>query len=187
MRAIDRRLTPIATVAAATTLTASVLWPPVFGRAETAAGDGITLTPSTLGFEGTGAAGAIDCGPDVALEVGVDVGVVVGFETFVAPGGGAVVVLVVVVLVVVADVVGVVSATPLQSASRFTVMFRDTEPPPGTASVIVTVKDASDIGRPVAVPSILPCSKKPMACPTVMLDNVTPPETVSPVTVAGPG
>ncbi len=66
-------------------------------------------------------------------------------------------------------------------------MVRDTELPPGTARVIVTVNEASDIGRPVAVPSIVPCSKEPITCPTVMLDSVTPFVTVSPVTVAGPG
>ena len=117
----------------------------------------------------------------------VDVGVVVGLGTFVAPGGGAVAVLVVVVLVVVAGVVGVVATTPPQSAGRLTAMVRETEPPPGTARVMVTVNDASDIGSPVAVPSILPCSKEPITCPVVMLDNVRPFETVSPVTVAGPG
>lgn len=119
------------------------------------------------------------------------VGVVVGFGTFVAPGGGAVVVLVVVVLVVVADVVGivatVVATTEPQSAGRFTTIVREMESPPGTASVMVTVNDASDVGSPVAVPSILPCAKEPITCPTVILDNVTPFETVSPVTVAGPG
>ena len=105
-----------------------------------AAGDAVTVEPSTLGFRGTVVAGAevgaIGCGPGV--------GVVVGLVTFVARGGGAVVVGV------------VVCTTPPQSAGRFTTMVRDTEPPPGTASVIVTVNDASDIDRPVAVPSTLP-------------------------------
>jgi hypothetical protein len=148
-----------------------------------AAGDGMTVEPSTLGFRATVvtgvALGAIGCG--------LDAGVVVGFETSVAPGGGAVVRLGVVVLAGVAVLAVVVDATTtLQSAGRFTVMVRETEPPPGTASVIVTAKDASDIGRPVAVPSILPWANEPITCPTVMLDSVTPFETVSPVTVAGP-
>ena len=172
-------------------LIARVLWPPVFGRAVMAAGEGITVEPSTLGFRGTVVAGAvvgaIGCRLDVGVDVGIDVGVVVGLGTFVAPGGGAVAVLVVVVLVVVAGVVGVVATTPPQSAGRLTAMVRETEPPPGTARVMVTVNDASDIGSPVAVPSILPCSKEPITCPVVMLDNVRPFETVSPVTVAGPG
>jgi hypothetical protein len=170
----------MAIVTAAAALIARVLCPPVFGRAVMAAGEGITVEPSTLGLRGTvigwiGAMGAIGWGG------------VVGFDTFVAPGGGAVVVLVVVVLAVIAGVVGVVATTPPQSAGRLTAMVLETEPPPGTASVMVTVNDASDIGRPVAVPSRLPCSKEPITFPTVMLDNVRPFETVSPVTVAGPG
>jgi hypothetical protein len=171
----------MAMVTAAAALIARVLSPPVFGRAVMAAGEGITVEPSTLGFKATviGAIGAIGWG--------VVVGVVVGFDTFVAPGGGAVVVLVVVVLAVVAGVVGVVATTPPQSAGRLTAIVLETEPPPGTASVMVTVNDASDVGRPVAVPSRLPCSKDPITFPTVMLDNVRPFETVSPVTVAGPG
>ncbi len=128
---------------AATALIARVPRPPVFGRVALAAGDAVTVEPSTLGFRGTVVAGAevgaIGCGPGV--------GVVVGLVTFVARGGGAVVVIVVGV---------VVCTTPPQSAGRFTAMVRDTEPPPGTASVIVTVNEASDIDRPVAVPSMLP-------------------------------
>ena len=125
-------------------------------------------------------AGAVVAGALVGpIGCGLDVGVVVAFGTFVARGGGAVVVVVVVVVVV--------STSPAQSAGRFTAIVRETEPPPGTASVIVTVNDASDIAKPVAVPSILPWSKEPITCPTVMLDSVTPFETVSPVTVAGPG
>ena len=175
---------------AATALIARVRWPPVFGRVVLVAGDAMTVAPSTLGFRGTVVAGAVVAGAVVAGAVvagalvgpigcGLDVGVVVAFGTFVARGGGAVVVVVVVVVVV--------STSPAQSAGRFTAIVRETEPPPGTASVIVTVNDASDIAKPVAVPSILPWSKEPITCPTVMLDSVTPFETVSPVTVAGPG
>ncbi len=170
---------------AATALIARVRWPPVFGRVVLVAGDAMTVAPSTLGFRGTVVAGAVVAGAVVAgalvgpIGCGLDVGVVVAFGTFVARGGGAVVVVVVVVVVV--------STSPAQSAGRFTAIVRETEPPPGTASVIVTVNDASDIAKPVAVPSILPWSKEPITCPTVMLDSVTPFETVSPVTVAGPG
>ena len=135
-------------VTAATALIARVPRPPVFGRVALAAGDAVTVEPSTLGFRGTVVAGAevgaIGCGPGV--------GVVVGLVTFVARGGGVVVVLVVVVVVVAVFV----CTTPPQSAGRFTAMVRDTEPPPATASVIVTVNDASDIDKPVAVPSMLP-------------------------------
>jgi hypothetical protein len=188
MRATDRRLTPRATVTAANALIARALWPPVFGSTVLAAGDGITIEPSTLGLRGTVVAGAVVGAIGCGLDVGVEEGVVVGFVTFVAPDGGAVVVLVVVVLLVVVVVVGVVvSTTPPQSAGRLTVMVRETEPPPGTASMMITVNDTSDIGRPVAVPSMFPCAKEPTTCPTVMLDNVMPFETVSPVTVAGPG
>lgn len=165
---------------AATALIARVRWPPVFGRVVLVAGDAMTVAPSTLGFRGTVVAGAVAAGALVGpIGCGLDVGVVVGFGTFVARGGGAVVVVVVVVVVV--------STSPAQSAGRFTAIVRETEPPPGTASVIVTVNDASDIAKPVAVPSILPWSKEPITCPTVMLDSVTPFETVSPVTLAGPG
>ena len=177
MRATDRRLIPKATMSAATVLNARARCPPVFGSVALTADGGVTVEPSTLGFKGTVVAGAVVG----AIGCGLDVGVV-GFGTFVAPGGGASVVLVVVVLVMAV----VVSTTPPQSAGWLTAMVRETEPPPGTASVIVTVNDASDIGRPVAVPSILPCSKEPITCPTVISDNVTPFETVSPVTVAGP-
>jgi hypothetical protein len=168
-------------VTAAAALIARVLWPPVFGRAVMAAGEGITVEPSTLGLRGT-----MDGWIDAIGAIGW--GGVVGFDTFVAPGDGAVVVLVVVVvLAVVAGAVGVVATTPPQSPGRLTAMVRETEPPPGTASVMVTVNDASDIARPVAVPSMLPSAKEAITCPTVMFDKVRPFETVSPVTVAGPG
>jgi hypothetical protein len=183
MRVIETRPTPRATAMAANVLSDRVLWVPVLGSVLvlTAAGSGVTVEPSTLGFRGTVVVGATGCGAAV--------GVVVGFVTAVGRGGvGVVAGLVVTGLVVAGLVVAVVvSTTPPQLVGRLGVMARVTEPPPGTANVMVTVKDASDIGSPVAVPSMFPFSKVPITLPTVMFDNVTPFETVRPVMVDGPG